>query len=78
MLHKKSMLQRFTGLLRRRPPLPPEVEQAQQLIAAIDKGGVPMNPMRINQIARNLGLEVSPHAAQDDTIARIRAALDRI
>lgn len=78
MLHKKSLLQRFTGLLRRRPPLPPEIEQAQQLIAAIDRGGVPMNPMRINQIARNMGLEVSSRAAPDETIARIRAALDRI
>lgn len=54
-----------------------EREQAQALIAAIDAGGVPLNPARVNQIARSLGLEVSPHAPMDDTIARIRAALQR-
>jgi hypothetical protein len=54
-----------------------EREQAQALIRAIDAGGVPLNPARVNQIARSLGLEVSPHAPMDDTIARIRAALLR-
>ena len=54
-----------------------EREQAQALIAAIDAGGMPLNPARVNQIARALGLEVSTHAPMDDTIARIRAALQR-
>lgn len=48
------------------------------MIKAIDAGGVPLNPARINQIARNLGLEVSIHAATEDTVERIRAALKRI
>jgi hypothetical protein len=78
MPRKPSLLHRLTALLRRRPKHAPEIEQALQLIAAIDKGGVPLNPARINQIARNLGLEVSTRAAQEDTIARIRSALDRI
>lgn len=51
--------------------------QAQALIDAIDAGGMPLNPARVNQIARGLGLEVSPHAPMDDTIARLRAALKR-
>lgn len=55
----------------------PERQQAQALIAAIDAGGMPLNPMRVNQIARALGLEVSAHAPMEDTIARIRVALQR-
>lgn len=59
------------------PRLPPELVQAQQLIDAIDRGGIPLNPVRINAIARNLGLEVSRHAAPAHTIERIRACLAR-
>lgn len=54
-----------------------EREQAFALIRAIDAGGMPLNPVRVNQIARSLGLEVSTHAPMDETIARIRAALQR-
>jgi hypothetical protein len=63
--------------LRLSPPPPIEVLHARRLIAAIDAGGIPLNPARVNQIARNLGLEVSRHASTDDTLKRIRAALDR-
>lgn len=52
--------------------------RARQLIAAIDRGGVPLNTARINAIARDLGLEVSRKAAIEDTIARIRLALTRV
>lgn len=55
----------------------PERQQARQLLAAIDAGGLPLNPARINQIARGLGLEVSTKAPMDATIARIRAAMGR-
>jgi len=55
----------------------PERQQALDLIAAIDAGGLPLNPARVNQIARNLGLEVSRMAPVEDTVARIRAALGR-
>jgi hypothetical protein len=55
----------------------PEVAAARALIRAIDAGGVPLNPARVNQIARALGLEVSTRAAQEETIERIRAALAR-
>lgn len=50
-------------------------QQAASLIAAVDAGGVPLNPARVNDIARRLGLEVSRKAALEDTLARIRAAL---
>jgi hypothetical protein len=50
-------------------------QRALDLIAAIDAGGLPLNPARVNDIARQLGLEVSRHAAMPETIARIRSAL---
>ena len=52
-------------------------QQAQALIAAIDRGGVPLNPARVNQIARSLGLDVSPRAPMEQTVERIRQALAR-
>lgn len=58
------------------PPVPvTDRQRALDLIAAIDAGGLPLNPARVNDIARKLGLEVSIKAPVEDTIARIRAAL---
>ncbi len=54
---------------------PSDRARAQALVAAIDAGGIPLNPGRVNAIARSLGLEVSVHAPMDATILRIRAAL---
>lgn len=62
-------------LLWRRKQPPSLRQQAASLIAAVDAGGVPLNPARVNHIARQLGLEVSRKAAVEDTLARIRAAL---
>ncbi len=60
------------------PPEPlSDIEAARRLIAAIDRGGIPLNPARVNAVARNLGLEVSKKAAVEDTIARLRAAIRR-
>ncbi len=56
---------------------PPEVRRAHELIAAVDAGGVPLNPLIVNRIARALGLEVSSKAPVEDTVARIRQALGR-
>lgn len=67
----------FKALLSRRRPEPSERQRAVDLIAAIDRGGLPLNPARVNDIARSLGLEVSTRARVEDTIARIRQALDR-
>jgi hypothetical protein len=52
-------------------------QRAEDLVRAIDAGGVPLNPARVNAIARSLGLEVSRHAAMADTVERIRQALRR-
>jgi len=54
-----------------------DIEQAKKLIQAIDRGGIPLNPARVNHIARSLGLEVSTRAPADQTIARIRACVRR-
>ena len=45
------------------------------LIAAIDDGGIPLNPARVNNIARRLGLEVSTTVPVEETIERIRVVL---
>ncbi len=58
-----------------RTTLSPELQRAQDLISAIDAGGMPLNPARVNDIARKLGLEVSTKAPMEQTIERIRAAL---
>ena len=63
------------NLLGRRQAAPSVRQQAAQLIAVIDAGGLPLNAARVNDIARQLGLEVSRHAPVEHTIARIRAAL---
>lgn len=52
-------------------------QRALNLIAAVDAGGLPLNPARVNDIARQLGLEVSAKAPVQDTIERIRAAVLR-
>lgn len=62
---------------RRNSGLPPEIEQARALIQAIDRGGLPLNPARVNAIARALGLEVSRQAPVGQTVERIRACLLR-
>lgn len=69
------MLSRIAKLLTRRKGPLSAAQQAAQLIAAIDAGGIPLNPARINDIARQLGLEVSSKAPLEATLARIRAAL---
>lgn len=56
---------------------PPEVLRARQLIAAIDAGGVPLDPRRITRIAEDLGLDISRRSRPEDTIERIREALRR-
>ena len=65
------------GLFRGKPREPAEIAQARRLIAAIDRGGLPLNPAKVNAIARNLGLEVSRKAPVEETIRRIRLALAR-
>lgn len=70
----------FLGIINRFKPTdgaPPEIRRARQLIAAIDAGGIPLNPARINRIAEDMGLAVSKKARSEVTIERIRVALKR-
>lgn len=61
----------------RRAPLS-HIEQARRLIEAVDRGGIPLNPAKVNAIARSFGLEVSRRAPVEQTTERIRACLLRI
>jgi hypothetical protein len=74
---RKGILGWLHGLLARPPEALSDIEQARRLIAAIDRGGIPLNPARVNAVARNLGLEVSRKACVEDTIERLRAAVKR-
>jgi hypothetical protein len=73
-----TLLSRLTRRFRK-PSIPPrpELMVAKNLIKAVDKGGIPLNPIKVNQIARELGLEVATSADMQNTIARIREALKR-
>ena len=62
--------------LARRTPI--EIAAATRLIHAIDRGGIPLNPAKVNAIARDLGLEVSRRDPVEKTIQRIRLYLQRI
>ena len=73
----KSWFKALLGALWLVPrPQPSARQRAVDLIAAVDAGGLPLNPARVNDIARQLGLEVSAKAPVEDTIGRIRAALN--
>ena len=58
--------------------LPKEYQLARNLINAVDKGGLPMNPAKVNAIASDIGLEVSTKDPVEKTIQRIREALGRV
>jgi len=63
------------ALLGLRPRPSPVRRRAVDLIKAVDAGGLPLHPARVNDIARQLGLVVSKTENVGDTVARIRAAL---
>lgn len=68
----------WSRLIRRSSPaVLSDIDRARALIDAVDRGGVPSDPMRINAIARSLGLEVSRRAPIGVTVDRIRAAVLR-
>ena len=75
---QKSLLARLKARLFPEAPPLSEYARARQLIAAVDRGGIPLNPARVNAIARDLGLEVSRQAPLEETIQRIRLALSRV
>ena len=57
---------------------PTEIKAAEDLIEAVDKGGIPLSPGKVNKIAEDLGLEVSTKAKPEDTVQRIRKAVKRV
>jgi hypothetical protein len=72
----KALLSRYLGS---QAPVPKPVDvtkRAKDLIAAIDAGGLPLNPFIVNDIGRQLGLEVATDAPMMDTITRIRKTLE--
>jgi len=73
----KAFISRLSNWLKPHDNTPAEIRRARQLIAAIDAGGIPLDPTRVSRIAEDLGLEVSRKARTEDTIDRIRAALKR-
>jgi hypothetical protein len=73
----KALLRRLFSRVLPYGESPPEIRRARQLITAIDAGGIPLDPRRITRIAEDLGLEVSRRARMEDTIERIRKALER-
>jgi hypothetical protein len=74
-LSKRTLLWLKARLGKGKPTSPEQ--RARDLIAAIDAGGLPLNPARVNDIARQLGLEVSTKAPMTHTIERIRQAIQR-
>lgn len=60
------------------PALAPEIQAAKDFVAAVDKGGIPLNPAKIRAVAEGLGLEVSKKAAPEETVGRIKEAVARI
>lgn len=73
----KKLLHWIFGKPSKRSDGPSEIARARQLIAAIDAGGIPLDPKRIVRIAEDLGLEVSRKEQPSHTIERIRTALQR-
>ncbi len=53
------------------------INLAKQMLAAIDQGGIPTDPIRINKIGRALGLEILASAPMFETISRIRDAINK-
>lgn len=72
-----GLFSRIRALFFGRPAPLSDYARARQLIAAVDRGGIPLNPAKINAIARDLGLDVPRHAPVEATIERIRLALAR-
>lgn len=72
-----GLFSRLKTLFFGRPAPLSDYARARQLIAAVDRGGIPLNPAKVNAIARSLGLEVARHAPVEATLERIRLALAR-
>lgn len=72
-----SLISRILNWLKPAENTPAEIRRAKELISAIDAGGIPLDSAIIVRIAEDLGLEVPRKARMEDTIERIRMAIDR-
>ncbi len=72
-----GLFSRLKALFFKRTAPLSDYARARQLIAAVDSGGIPLNPARVNAVARSLGLEVERRAPVEATLLRIRLALER-
>lgn len=72
-----GLFSRIWALIFDHPAPLSDYARARQLIAAVDRGGIPLNPAKVNAIARDLGLDVPRQAPVEATIERIRSALAR-
>jgi hypothetical protein len=66
---------RYLGGAKAKPKVLTPEQRARTLVAAVDAGGLPLNPMIVNDIARQLGLDVDVNARMVDTIEDIRKSL---
>ena len=73
-----GLFARLKARFSRQPVALDDYARARQLIDAIDRGGIPLNPAKVNAIARSFGLDVSRRAPVDETVERIRACLRRV
>jgi hypothetical protein len=71
-----SLLSSLKGFMQKRGAPSPH-RRARDLLTAIDAGGLPLHPGIVNDIARQLGLEVPLSAPMDVTISRIRRKIDK-
>ena len=54
-----------------------DLERARALVHAADRGERPIDPDKVRELVRALGLEVSSHAGAADVIDKIRRELSR-
>ena len=54
-----------------------DLERARALVHAADRGERPIDPDKVRELARALGLEVSSHASASEAIDKIRRELAR-
>lgn len=72
---RRLLTQRARNQSNAQAPSSLALQRAQSLLAAVDAGGIPLHPAKVNQIAHELGLAVSREEAVEATIARIRECL---
>jgi len=73
----KGILGWLTSLFAAKQQPLSDIEQARRLLAALDRGGVPLNPARVNAIPHKLRQEVHRTAPGEQTTLRLRRAVER-